>query len=206
MDRRLKHFLKWLKEQESIISMMLGALVVVAVGALIFSYYSDSRSAQINNSSATTAATSPEGLGSDQEVESQEPEGEYIVRRGDHLWKIAQTHYGSGYRHTDIAAANNINLDTPLFVGQRLKLPFLDAQREPVKISESENQVSQTPKEVPQKNSNDKNTYTVTRGDTLWSIAVATYQNGYRWMDIVESNPELITDPSLIEVGWVLKI
>jgi nucleoid-associated protein YgaU len=41
-------------------------------------------------------------------MESQEARERVRMKRGDHLWKIAQTHYGSGYRHTDIAAANNI--------------------------------------------------------------------------------------------------
>lgn len=52
--------------------------------------------------------------------------GEYVVKKGDHLWKIAVEQYGSGYEWVKIYEANkgvignNPNL---LFVGIKLVLP-----------------------------------------------------------------------------------
>ena len=46
--------------------------------------------------------------------------------------------------------------------------------------------------------------YTVTSGDTLWSIAEKYYKSGYNWVDIQKANG--LTDPGLIENGQVLTI
>lgn len=43
------------------------------------------------------------------------------------------------------------------------------------------------------------NTYTVQKGDTLWSIAQKFLGNGQRWREIVDVNPGL--DPSKLKVG-----
>jgi len=43
------------------------------------------------------------------------------------------------------------------------------------------------------------NTYTVRRGDTLWSIAQRTYADGKRWRDIVIANEGL--DPAKLRIG-----
>jgi len=42
-------------------------------------------------------------------------------------------------------------------------------------------------------------TYTIRRGDTLWSIAKLTYSDGHRWKDIVSMNPGL--NPKMMRVG-----
>lgn len=42
-------------------------------------------------------------------------------------------------------------------------------------------------------------TYTVRKGDTLWSIATRVYGNGQRWVDIAQANPSL--DPQKMAVG-----
>ena len=41
--------------------------------------------------------------------------------------------------------------------------------------------------------------YTVRRGDTLWSIAKQHYNDGQRWKEIVAANPGL--DPTKLKVG-----
>lgn len=43
------------------------------------------------------------------------------------------------------------------------------------------------------------NTYTIQRGDTLWSIAERTYGDGKRWRDIITANSGL--DPTKLRVG-----
>jgi 5'-nucleotidase / UDP-sugar diphosphatase len=44
--------------------------------------------------------------------------------------------------------------------------------------------------------------YTVQRGDTLWSIANRVYRNGQRWKDIAAANS--INDPTKLRVGQTL--
>ena len=45
--------------------------------------------------------------------------------KGDNLWNIAQAHYGAGWRHTVIFAANKDQVKNPhlIYPGQILSLP-----------------------------------------------------------------------------------
>lgn len=47
-------------------------------------------------------------------------------------------------------------------------------------------------------------TYTVVSGDTLWGIAVNSYQDGTQWPKIATANG--ITDPKTLQIGTVLTI
>lgn len=49
--------------------------------------------------------------------------GEYIVRRGDTLWSIARSQYGSGQRWRDIVNANPGLVPERMAVGQKLVMP-----------------------------------------------------------------------------------
>lgn len=49
-------------------------------------------------------------------------------------------------------------------------------------------------------------THTVVTGDTLWDLAQHYYQNPFDWRRIWNANRDRITDPNLIEPGWVLTI
>jgi len=42
-------------------------------------------------------------------------------------------------------------------------------------------------------------TYTIAKGDTLWSIAKRQYGDGQRWKDIAEANPGI--NPNKLRVG-----
>lgn len=47
-------------------------------------------------------------------------------------------------------------------------------------------------------------TYTVQKGDTLWSIAARHYGNGQKWRDIMSANG--MTDPKQLKVGQTLTL
>lgn len=49
-------------------------------------------------------------------------------------------------------------------------------------------------------------TYTVVAGDTLSKIARRQYGDATKWRAIYEANRDLIKNPDLIHIGWVLKI
>ena len=42
------------------------------------------------------------------------------------------------------------------------------------------------------------NSYTIAKGDYLWSIALRAYGNGYKWVDIAKANK--LTNPDIINV------
>ena len=44
-------------------------------------------------------------------------------------------------------------------------------------------------------------TYTVQKGDHLWSISLRAYGDGYKWVDVYNANLDILSNPSLIEVG-----
>ena len=76
---------------------------------------------------------------------------EYIVKRGDTLWDIARTH---DITVADLMAANGLDAQNVLAVGQRLTIPSADGAA-----------VAPTPSPAIR--------YAVKAGDTLWGIAVA---------------------------------
>ena len=47
-------------------------------------------------------------------------------------------------------------------------------------------------------------TYTVQKGDCLWNIAKKKLGNGSRWQEIYNLNRDKISNPNLIQPGWVL--
>jgi nucleoid-associated protein YgaU len=49
-------------------------------------------------------------------------------------------------------------------------------------------------------------TYTVNKGDTLSKIAKEFYGSANRWHEIYDANRDQISNPDLIQPGWVLKI
>ncbi len=48
---------------------------------------------------------------------------EYVIKKGDYLWKIAQVYYGDGNQWVKIAHANNLAHPNLIFSGNKLALP-----------------------------------------------------------------------------------
>lgn len=120
----------------------------------------------------------------------------HIVEPGENLWKIAEFYYRSGYNTEDIMKANGILNPNDISVGQKLVIPKTE-----VKTPASSDTVL-SPEVVDSQIQEE--TYTVLPGDNLWMIALRSYGDGYRWVDIVRANK--LTRPDGIETGMRLII
>lgn len=76
-----------------------------------------------------------------------------------------------------------------------------------LKLNSSGNeQTKQEKVDSPPTVDNAKRTYTVQKGDTLWSIANKLYGNGAQYPKIFEANTNILSNPNIVHVGQVLII
>jgi len=188
----LEKLLKTLRLNESVISTFLGGLVVVVVGVLIYNYFS----------SVNKAEGPVQGEIIEESLKLVEENGELVlqalpithtVAKGEHLWQIAEKYYGSGYNWVDVAEANKLVNANLLTEGQVLSIP-----KTAVIQPEGEKTVAIETVLL--------NEYTVATGDTLWSICVRSYGDGYKWTEVWEANKDKVANPDLIEEGTVLTL
>ncbi len=116
---------------------------------------------------------------------------DYVVQRGDSLWRIAERHLGDGNRYPEIVDLNTKLLKRgPDFIreGWTIKLPAI-------------------------KKMNGYEDYTVRKGDTLSEIALEELGNAHAWpkiaaasRSIVQPDGRRLTDPDQIDIGWTLHI
>lgn len=128
----------------------------------------------------------------------QSVKGSYVVKSGDDLWKIAESQYKDGYKWVLIAKENSISNPGMIFTGQVLKIPAVSDKD----LATTTDDQSQQPSG--QKGGQEGMSYTIKRGDTLWSIAEKQYKNGYRWVDIAKANN--LTNPGLIHADNTLQL
>lgn len=159
--------------------MILGAIVIVVIGALVVNYFRniDSGSILRENDAAST-------------VDSLSLPTTHTVTSGENLWSIAETYFESGYNWVDIASANE--LSSPGFIdnGQKLTIPDAEPMQATITIADSSASAINGA------------TYTVASGDSLWDISVRAYGDGYRWSDIASEND--LTNPNIIHSGNLL--
>ncbi len=201
MQDKLKAFLKQVKLNESLLSMILGVVTIVVVAFLVFNFYTQNSKTDIAETGESTETMEKIGevpvvTEEDGKKYPAELAGTYTVKAGDHLWGIAEDNYGSGYNWVDIAKENGLKNASFLAVGQELKLPKVAVRVVEVADPASTLKPGQTVIEG--------DSYTVVKDDTLWDIAVRAYQDGYRWPEIARENG--VVDPNYIEVGQVLKL
>jgi nucleoid-associated protein YgaU len=182
-ETRLKKFLKKVKINESTISFVLGVLVVLVIGTLIFNYFKGVGKVKQD----TNIAIQENGVKLVQEEGKMIPEGlptTYKVQAQDSLWKIAEKYYTSGYNWVDIAKENKLVNANRLLVGQELVLPKAEVKKPVEKLTATAITGDQ---------------YVVVKGDSLWNIAVRAYQDGYQWVKIASENK--ISNPNIINPG-----
>ncbi len=183
----------WFKKSEQNLSFILGIIVVLIISGLIFKYFQ-------NKVRRNLLAPIPGEFG-EKETEIEEPAAkielpsEYIVIKGDHLWKIAEKFYGSGYNWVDIAKENKLRNPNLLKVGQKLIVPKVEAKKLTIKTN-----LTSDLQPI-----ND-DTYTVQKNDSLSKIALMAYGDMFAWPKIFAANKEKISNPALIYPGQTLKI
>ena len=185
----LKEILKKLKLSEQTISMVLGALVIVVIGVLVFNYFRGVEKA-LPEAQPTPA---PGEVKLVEEEGKMVPEGlptTHKVEKGENLWRIAEKHYGSGYNWVNIAKENKLKNLNVVSEGQELTIPKAEVIK-PVKETTFGKPIS-------------GQTYQTQKGDHLWGIAVRAYGDGYRWVEIAKANN--LKNPDLIYSGNVLTL
>lgn len=204
MDTKIKQLLKTIKLNESMLSMLFGVVTVLLIGILIVRMYTANKPAEITQEADKTEVMTEkvgdvvvEKMEDGTKVPTELPE-KVIVEKGQHLWAIATKYYGSGYNYVDIAKANKLSNASEIEVGQELVLPKVAV----IEVGTTKSATASTMTEIP--NKIDGDTYTVVKGDHLWSIAVRAYGDGYKWVEIAKANN--ITHSNYIEVGQVLKL
>ena len=177
-----------IKFNESTISVVLGLLVLFSVIYLVVNYFKN------RNLGETIPAQNTETTVTPQKGKS------YTVAKGDTLWGIAENAYGSGFNWTDIAQENGFINPNNITEGQTLAVPEVESKT--ATVSEFGKLANDTTTETTVSVTND--TYTVVRGDCLWDIAVKSYGDGYKWVEIAKANK--LVHPNLIHAGNVLTL
>ncbi|TSC53597.1 MAG: LysM domain-containing protein [Microgenomates group bacterium LiPW_16] len=178
-----KGFLKNLKLSESYISMVLGLLVVVVIGVLLFNFFSGRGKPGVPTEGVKTEEKQPTPVSLPTS---------HTVASGENLWLIAEKYFNSGYNWVDIARENKLTNPDYVEVGQVLAIP----KAEPIlPVTGTDEAVSSPITGV---------SYTVVTGDNLWDITVRAYGDGFKWVQIAQANN--LANPDLIHAGNVLTL
>lgn len=174
----LKKFLKAFKLNESSISMVMGAIVVIIVGSLVIKFLKSDR------------GTIPTEL-LNQENSIEQSVKTHTVAKGENLWVIAENYYGDGFRWVDIATENKLENASVIEEGQELTISNVETTKLVATSDETKGSDSIT-----------SATYEVTKGDSLWTIAIRAYGDGYKWVEMARENN--LVNPNLIHEGNIL--
>lgn len=164
---------------EQNLSMLLGVLVVILIGNLLFNYFkSINKSGQTTDTSSSTQSAA---------LVEAKPGNDYVVQAGDSLWSISMASYGTGYNWSKVYEANKDVLGAnpnQIEKGTKIALPVMTGE-------------AIAPAAQP-------TVYTTVKGDHLWSIAIKQCNSGYAWGKIAAANH--LRNPNHIEVGQKLTI
>lgn len=202
-----------IQSNQSRLSMILGALIILVIGILIFNYFN-------KNKATLGPAQQTEQTEVKQDVSPNNLPGKYTVKEDDTLFLIAEKYYQDGSKFEEIAKANNLTDVDTIVVGQELEIPKLE-QTSPSetpleKVSPSSSPTTSLPQnESIQLGKGGGNTtiwgpkiegttYTVQEGDWLSTISARSYGDIFAYNKLVQANN--ISNPDLIYPGQVLTI
>lgn len=192
---RFFHKNKVFKSTEEVVSMFLGLVIVVVVIGLVFNFI-QKRKGDVTlpgvSSNLDISQTKKE------ETEDDAKESEYVVVKGDNLWKIAELKYNNGFLWNEIAKANNLKNPRIISAGQKLIIPEVS-----VVGNVPQNKIN---KPIATINKIEVGEYVVVKNDSLWKIAIRAYGDGYQWVKIWNENKKVIPNSNVIRVGTKLVI
>lgn len=213
-----------IKSNQSTLSLVLGALIILVVGILIFNYFNKPK-----ETVGPAQNTTEEG-----DVSPDKLPGKYTIKEGDTLFTIAEKYYQDGSKYSELVKTNNLANENMIEVGQVIDIPKLEATESiSPTVTEATGEASPTPIEsvptdVPTTaptafptviltapvptvtNTTDWGTpitadqYTVVEGDWLSTIAARAYGDVLAYDKIAKANN--ITNPDIITPGMVLKL
>lgn len=166
-----------LSNNQSKLSLFLGALIVLVILILVFNYFNRPKE-EVGPAQQTNIT---------EDVSLDNLPGKYTVKEGDTLFAIAEKYYLDGYKYPEIVKENGLTDENKIEVGQVLQIPAIGGG----------NTTIWGPKI-------DGDSYTVAEGDWLSTIAARAYGDIMSYSKLVEANN--ISNPDLIEPGQVLKI
>src|SRR5687768_17318052 len=94
-----------LESNQSYVSLLLGLLIVLVVGVLVFNYFK--KDADIATDQAADQQNQQPTQGQGQDVNPENLPGKYTVKQGDSLFMVAEKYYKDGYLYTEIVNAIN---------------------------------------------------------------------------------------------------
>ncbi len=192
-----KKVIEKVKSAESNISMILGIVVVIVAGVILFNYFKGFIKRQSENTESnvpTQEETFTENVQEGTPTYNGNLPTKYIVLAGDSLWTISEKFFGYGYNWVDISKENNLTDPGQINVGQELSIPKVEVKK-PVLPTLAKQEVS---------NPIEGETYVVQKGDDLWDISVRAYLDGFQWTKIAQANN--LENPNIIHPGNVLTI
>lgn len=179
----------YLDNNQSKLSMVLGALIVLVVGVLIFNYFNKNKPdlGPAQQTEAVQEDVSPENL-----------PGKYTVKEDDTLFLIAEKYYKNGDKFSDIAKANNMSDVNAIEVGQVIEIPKLAEEMIAPETGTGGGDTTVWGSKIA------GDTYIVVEGDWLSTISARAYGDIYAYKKLADANN--IQNPDLILPGQVLKI
>jgi len=195
----LQRVQKEIQPNQSYLSLVLGLLIVIVAGILVFNFFKGSEPS-LGPSQNTVSEVTPD-------VKPENLPGKYTVKEGDTLFSIAEKYYNDGYQYPKIAETNKLANSEIINTGQVLEIPKLEttAQKAETTVAPSQDLGTGGATNLTiwgEKITGDS--YTVVEGDWLSTIAGRSYGDIMAYTKIAEANK--ITNPDIIEPGQVLKI
>lgn len=185
-------------------SLVLGLLIILVMGILVFNYFKKNQTNLVPAQQTTSETqTVPD-------VSVGNLPGQYTVKNGDTLYTIADKYYKDGFKFTKIVEANKLVDANNIAVGQVLDIPVLGSETANNTASTDVTKLNAdtgTGGAVNQTVWGEKisgDTYTVQEGDWLSKIAGRAYGDIFAFDKIAKANN--ISNPDVIEPGMVLKI